>query len=60
MPQGKPPGVRCAQLDDNNLCRLFGDPRRPDVCKRFNYDPELCGTSRNQALVNLAAWEAAT
>lgn len=60
MPYGKPAGVRCTQLDDDNLCRLFDDPRRPDVCKRFDYDPELCGTSRQQALAQLDAWEAAT
>jgi len=23
MPDGKPAGVRCAQLDEQNLCRLF-------------------------------------
>lgn len=60
MPHGKPAGVRCIQLDDDNLCRLFGDSRRPRVCKRFDYDPEVCGESRSQALMNLAAWEAAT
>jgi len=53
MPQGKPAGVRCQQLDDNNLCRLFGDSRRPDVCHQFTFDRAVCGTSRQQALNNL-------
>jgi Fe-S-cluster containining protein len=60
MAQGKPAGVRCVQLDDGNLCRLFGDPRRPEVCRRFDYDPELCLDNREQALVVLMEWERAT
>ncbi|TFH86659.1 YkgJ family cysteine cluster protein [Billgrantia azerbaijanica] len=60
MPEGKPAGVRCAQLDDANLCRLFGDPRRPAVCHRFDYDAELCGRSRAEALARIAALEVAT
>jgi len=60
MPEGKPAGVRCVQLDDDNLCRLFGDSRRPVVCERFDYDPVLCLDSREQALMVLAEWERAT
>jgi len=60
MPDGKPAGVRCIQLDDDNLCRLFGDPRRPAVCRRFTYDTELCGSTRAQALSRIAALEVAT
>ncbi|GHC25986.1 hypothetical protein GCM10008094_16490 [Aidingimonas halophila] len=60
MPDGKPPGVPCVNLDDDYLCQLFGDPRRPQVCQRFDYDPELCGDNRQQALATLAAWEEAT
>lgn len=60
MPEGKAAGVRCVQLDDANLCRLFGDSRRPEVCKRFDYDPELCGDNREQALERIATWEALT
>lgn len=60
MPDGKPAGVRCVQLDDTNLCRLFGDPRRPAVCARFAYDPELCGERRDEALRRIEALERAT
>ncbi|MCW4151759.1 YkgJ family cysteine cluster protein [Halomonas sp. 18H] len=60
MPDGKPQGVRCAQLDVNNLCRLFGDPRRPAVCLAFDYDPELCGNNRDQAMALIAALEVNT
>lgn len=60
MPYGKPAGAPCVQLDENNLCRLFGDPRRPEVCLRFDYDPDLCGATREQALAILDEWERAT
>lgn len=60
MPDGKPAGVRCAQLDDANLCRLFGDARRPEVCARFHFDIELCGSQRSEALERIAALEMAT
>lgn len=60
MPDGKPAGVRCVQLDTHNLCRLFGDPRRPAVCARFAFDPELCGESRNEALERIAHLERET
>lgn len=60
MPEGKPAGIRCVQLDDANLCRLFGEPRRPAVCERFAYDPQLCGTHRDQALERITALELTT
>ena len=60
MPDGKPAGVRCVQLDDDNLCRLFGDPRRPAVCERFDFDHALCGDDREQALERITALEQAT
>ena len=60
MPDGKPAGERCVQLDEDNLCRLFGDPRRPEVCRRFAFDPDLCGSHRDQALERIAAIELET
>lgn len=60
MPHGKPAGERCIQLDDDNLCRLFGDPRRPDVCARFHFDADVCGTRREEALERLELLEAST
>ena len=60
MPQGKPAGVRCVQLDEYNACRIFGDPRRPAVCASLMPSPEMCGDSREQALRYLAALEVHT
>lgn len=42
MPDGKPAGVRCVQLDNNNDCKLFGKPDRPDVCEQFLPEPGIC------------------
>ncbi len=50
MPQGKPAGMRCVQLDDADRCRLFGRPERPAVCSALGPTAEMCGTSRTHAL----------
>ncbi len=50
MPQGKPAGMRCVQLDAANRCRLFGDPRRPAVCASLAPSAEMCGDDRDHAL----------
>lgn len=60
MPNGKPAGIRCVQLDESYLCRLFGDPRRPSVCAQFHFDRELCGSNRSQALERIASLECGT
>lgn len=60
MPQGKPAGVRCAQLDDANRCRIFGRPERPAFCASLKPSEEMCGQSREQAMVWLARLEALT
>jgi Fe-S-cluster containining protein len=60
MPAGKPAGVRCVQLDAENRCLLFGLPERPAVCVSLRPEPDMCGSSREQALATLAAWELST
>jgi hypothetical protein len=60
MPDGKPAGVRCAQLDEANRCGLFGDPRRPAFCSGLQPSVEMCGGSREYALQFLARLEGAT
>lgn len=57
MPNGKPAGVRCIQLDDDNLCRLFGKPERPKVCGEFSATEDVCGESRNEAIILLTSLE---
>lgn len=60
MPQGKPAGVRCVNLDENYRCRLWGSDRYPDVCRDFPADYEVCGDSRREALERLTEWERLT
>jgi uncharacterized protein len=60
MPQGKPAGQRCVQLDDEERCRLFGRPERPVVCASLLPHAEMCGDSREQALNWLARLERQT
>lgn len=60
MPDGKPAGVRCVQLGDDNLCKIFGRPERPQVCGDFQAEPQFCGDNREQALELISWLEAAT
>lgn len=60
MPNGKPAGVRCVQLTDDNRCLLFGEPERPEVCIRLRPSPEMCGETTEHALAYLAFLEQAT
>lgn len=60
VPNGKPAGVRCVQLTDDNRCALFGKPERPAVCTRLRPMPEMCGETREQALAYLTWLEQAT
>ena len=57
MPNGKGQGERCVHLDDNGLCRLLGDPRRPTCCSQFQAEVAFCGSSREEALQLLTELE---
>lgn len=54
MPNGKPAGVRCIQLDEANRCRIFGQPERPAVCSSLKPSDEMCGQTREEAMRYLA------
>ena len=60
MPNGKPAGVPCVQLDADLRCKLFGLPERPAVCSSLRPSPDMCGSSREHALTFLTALEIAT
>ena len=60
LPGGKPAGVRCPHLGDDNLCGLFHDARRPAVCGAFRADPEMCGSDGVEAGRLIQIWERAT
>lgn len=60
MPQGKPAGVRCVQLTDDNRCAIFGHEDRPEVCGRLRPEPAMCGDTREHALAWIARLELLT
>ncbi|RCX33073.1 hypothetical protein DFQ59_101372 [Thioalbus denitrificans] len=60
MPQGKPAGVACVQLDGDLRCRLFGRPERPRVCGGLRPSAEMCGEDAEAARAGLALLEALT
>lgn len=60
MPQGKPAGVRCLQLDAKDRCMLFGKPERPEVCVQLQPSHEMCGGSAGEALAFLVRLETLT
>lgn len=60
MPDGKPAGVRCVNLDAAGLCRLWGTELYPAVCRGFRPLPDVCGENSEQALALIAALEKST
>jgi len=60
MPNGKPPGIRCVQLTDDNRCKLFGKPERPRVCLNLTPSEEMCGTNTQEAMERLIRLEGLT
>ena len=60
MPEGKPAGVVCVQLDESYRCKLFGQPSRPLLCSRFQAEATLCGNTQEEALINIATLEQET
>ena len=60
MPNGKPAGVRCIQLDAQNRCMIFGKPERPAFCASLQPSVEMCGETRLEAMIWLANLERLT
>lgn len=57
MPGGKPAGVRCVNLTDDNRCAIFGKPERPPVCRGYRAELAFCGTTREEAMEILTELE---
>jgi hypothetical protein len=60
MPNGKPAGVRCVQLLEDQRCAIFGRPERPACCSGLQASVEMCGADRGHALHWLARLDDAT
>ncbi len=54
MPEGKPAGVRCIHLTEQNFCMLYGKPERPKVCESYQATAELCGGCAREAFERIA------
>lgn len=60
MPEGKPAGIRCVNLDAENRCGIHGRAGYPAVCRNFTASEEMCGNDDDQAREYLTALEALT
>ncbi|MBC3960660.1 YkgJ family cysteine cluster protein [Morganella morganii] len=60
MSDGKPANTRCVQLSEQNLCLIFGSPLRPAVCCGLQPSREMCGDSRDEAMIYLLDLEKQT
>ena len=60
MENGKPSGVRCVQLSEDDRCLIFSSDLRPAVCGSLRPDSEMCGSSAGEAIQLLTEWEQAT
>jgi hypothetical protein len=56
----KPAGVPCKHLSADLRCTIFGSPERPACCCGLQPSNEMCGASRDEALLWLTQLEAAT
>ncbi len=50
MPNGKPANVRCVNLSDDLLCKIFNQANRPKVCENFKFDKLICGENQEEAM----------
>jgi len=57
MPNGKKAGERCVNLGADGLCRLWGSPDYPPVCRAFTPQRWVCGDTAAEALRLLADLE---
>ncbi len=60
MPNGKPAGVPCVQLDEELRCKVFGTAERPAFCGGLQPSEEMCGRSRDEAMIWLTQMELVT
>ncbi|MES2637784.1 MAG: YkgJ family cysteine cluster protein [Pseudomonadota bacterium] len=60
MPNGKPAGVACIHLLNDFKCAIFNMPERPTFCASLQPSEEMCGTSRNYAILWLTKLERLT
>lgn len=60
MPEGKPAGVPCVNLDSDMRCKIFNSPERPAFCASLQPSQEMCGSCKKDALNYLTELEELT
>ena len=60
MENGKKAGERCIQLNEDNLCKLFQNPTRPQVCSDFKACEWICSDNNEAAFITLTELESTT
>lgn len=61
MPEGKPAGVPCVNLDmPTRRCGVWGSPDYPDLCRDFTPAADVCGDSAEEALLLIRTLELET
>jgi uncharacterized protein len=61
MPEGKPAGIACVNLDPEALsCTIWQTKEYPEVCRNFLATPEICGETNSEAYQNIFIMEQAT
>ncbi|MFZ6771186.1 YkgJ family cysteine cluster protein [Undibacterium sp. SXout7W] len=60
MSAGKPAGKPCIQLSGDFRCNIFGQAERPACCSGLQPSAEMCGETREHALIWLANLETLT
>lgn len=60
MEKGKPAGSRCINLDENNMCKIFLNPKRPKVCAELSPSKEMCKNNKEEAFRYLTELEELT
>lgn len=60
MENGKKAGERCIQLNEDNLCKLFQNPLRPQVCSDFKACEWICSDNNEAAFITLTELESST
>jgi hypothetical protein len=60
LPEGKPAGIRCIHLTDENVCAIHNRPDFPAVCRNLKPSPEMCGYTYEEAMAYLTELEKQT
>lgn len=60
MPNGKPAGVRCVNLADDNACRVHNGENYPAICRRLQASEDMCGQTFDEAFAIITEMERLT